>query len=95
MKVRCPENRTTAGSLTFGSSSTNLGPLVYPSDGMIEETVYNGECPVLFYLAKVTSHRYTFWVAILVLVLTLLFRILQSIEGAFQIYKAYHPTPAR
>jgi hypothetical protein len=36
---------------------------------------------------------YTFWVAILVLTLTIFFGIVQSIEGALQVYKAYHPTP--
>jgi hypothetical protein len=35
---------------------------------------------------------YTFWVAILVLVLTIFFGLIQSIEGALQVYKAYHPT---
>jgi hypothetical protein len=36
---------------------------------------------------------YTFWVAILVLTLTVFFGIIQSVEGALQVYKAYHPTP--
>lgn len=35
---------------------------------------------------------YTFWVAILVLFLTIFFGVVQSIEGALQVYKAYHPT---
>lgn len=34
---------------------------------------------------------YTFWVAILVLVLTLFFGLIQSIEGALQVYKAFNP----
>jgi hypothetical protein len=34
----------------------------------------------------------TFWVALLVLALTIFFGIVQSIEGALQVYKAYHPT---
>lgn len=34
---------------------------------------------------------YTFWVAIMVLLLTIFFGIVQSIEGALQVYKAYHP----
>ena len=33
---------------------------------------------------------YTFWVAVLVLVLTTFFGLIQSIEGAMQVYKAYH-----
>lgn len=33
---------------------------------------------------------YTFWVAIAVLLLTVFFGIVQSIEGALQVYKAYH-----
>ncbi|KAF1963554.1 hypothetical protein CC80DRAFT_587938 [Byssothecium circinans] len=37
---------------------------------------------------------YTFWVAILVLILTIFFGLVQSIEGALQVYKAYHPTPS-
>lgn len=36
---------------------------------------------------------YTFWVAISVLLLTIFFGMVQSIEGALQVYKAYHPTP--
>ncbi|EON67720.1 hypothetical protein W97_06863 [Coniosporium apollinis CBS 100218] len=35
---------------------------------------------------------YTFWVAILVLFLTIFFGMVQSIESALQVYKAYHPT---
>ncbi|KAG5657318.1 hypothetical protein KAF25_005882 [Fusarium avenaceum] len=34
---------------------------------------------------------YTFWVAILVLFLTVFFGLVQSIEGALQVYKAFHP----
>lgn len=34
---------------------------------------------------------YTFWVAIMVLFLTIFFGMVQSIEGALQVYKAYHP----
>ncbi|KAK3314590.1 hypothetical protein B0H66DRAFT_563201 [Apodospora peruviana] len=36
---------------------------------------------------------YTFWVAILVLFLTIFFGLIQSIEGALQVYKAFHPDP--
>ena len=35
---------------------------------------------------------YTFWVAMLILLLTLFFGFIQSIEGALQVYKAYHPS---
>jgi hypothetical protein len=35
---------------------------------------------------------YTFWVAVAVLVLTVFFGFVQSIEGALQVYKAYHPS---
>jgi hypothetical protein len=35
---------------------------------------------------------YTFWVAVTVLFLTVFFGMVQSIEGALQVYKAYHPT---
>ena len=34
---------------------------------------------------------YTFWVAVVVLFLTIFFGIVQSIEGALQVYKAFHP----
>ncbi|MCJ1372179.1 hypothetical protein MMC20_003401 [Loxospora ochrophaea] len=34
----------------------------------------------------------TFWVAALVLALTVFFGLIQSIEGALQVYKAYHPS---
>jgi hypothetical protein len=36
---------------------------------------------------------YTFWIAVLVLCLTVFFGLVQSLEGALQVYKAYHPTP--
>ena len=35
---------------------------------------------------------YTFWVAVFVLILTVFFGMVQSIEGAMQVWKAYHPT---
>ncbi|EME79502.1 uncharacterized protein MYCFIDRAFT_110781, partial [Pseudocercospora fijiensis CIRAD86] len=35
---------------------------------------------------------YTFWVAVAVLILTVFFGVIQSIEGALQVYKAYHPS---
>jgi hypothetical protein len=35
---------------------------------------------------------YTFWIAVFVLFLTVFFGLVQSIEGAMQVYKAYHPT---
>jgi hypothetical protein len=35
---------------------------------------------------------YTFWVAILVLTLTIFFGFAQCVEGALQAYKAFHPT---
>lgn len=38
------------------------------------------------------DQRSTFWVAIIVLVLTIFFGLVQSIEGALQVYKAFHPT---
>lgn len=34
---------------------------------------------------------YTFWVAILILILTVFFGLVQSIEGALQVYKALNP----
>jgi hypothetical protein len=34
---------------------------------------------------------YTFWVAAIVLTLTIVFGLIQCIEGGFQVYKAYHP----
>jgi hypothetical protein len=33
----------------------------------------------------------TFWVAVLVLSLTIFFGVVQNVEGALQVYKAYHP----
>ena len=35
---------------------------------------------------------YTFWVAAIVLTLTILFGMIQCIEGGFQVYKAYNPS---
>ncbi|KAK3291319.1 uncharacterized protein B0H64DRAFT_410347 [Chaetomium fimeti] len=35
---------------------------------------------------------YTFWVAVLVLVITTFLSVVQAIEGALQVYKAYRPT---
>jgi hypothetical protein len=37
---------------------------------------------------------YTFWVAAMVLLLTIVFGVIQCIEGAFQVYKAYNPSPS-
>lgn len=37
------------------------------------------------------SQWYTFCVVIVVLILTVFFGIVQSIEGALQVYAAYHP----
>lgn len=34
---------------------------------------------------------YTFWVALLVLILTIFFGLVQCVEGALQVYKAYNP----
>jgi hypothetical protein len=34
---------------------------------------------------------YTFWVAILVLLLTIVFGLVQSVTGILQVYLAYHP----
>lgn len=34
---------------------------------------------------------YTFWVAVTVLILTIFFGIVQSVEGALQAYKAWYP----
>ena len=34
---------------------------------------------------------YTFWVAILILILTTFFGLVQSVEGALQVYKAFVP----
>ncbi|KAH8696842.1 hypothetical protein GQ44DRAFT_666101 [Phaeosphaeriaceae sp. PMI808] len=39
-----------------------------------------------------TVQWYTFWVAIVVLLLTIFFGLVQGIEGALQVYKAYNPT---
>lgn len=35
---------------------------------------------------------YTFWIAVVVLVLTVFFGVTQTILSAMQVYKAYHPT---
>jgi hypothetical protein len=35
---------------------------------------------------------YTFWIAVLVLCLTIFFGVIQSVEGALQVYKAYYPS---
>lgn len=35
---------------------------------------------------------YTFWVAILVLILTIFFGLVQCVEGALKVYKAYYPS---
>jgi hypothetical protein len=36
---------------------------------------------------------YTFWVAALILALTIFFGVTQSLEGALQVYKAFYPAP--
>ena len=38
---------------------------------------------------------YTFWVAILILVLTIVFGMIQSVTGIMQVYAAYRPYPSR
>lgn len=35
---------------------------------------------------------YTFWTAVLVVLLTLFFGFVQCVEGALQVYKAYYPS---
>ena len=35
---------------------------------------------------------YTFWTAVIVVILTVLFGVVQCIEGGLQVYKAYHPS---
>lgn len=35
---------------------------------------------------------YTFWLAAIVLILTVFFGLVQSVEGGLQVYKAYHPS---
>lgn len=35
---------------------------------------------------------YTFWTAVIVVMLTVLFGVVQCIEGGLQVYKAYHPS---
>ncbi len=35
---------------------------------------------------------FTFWVAILVLMITIALGLIQCIESALQVYKAYYPT---
>lgn len=35
---------------------------------------------------------YTFWIAVVVLVLTVFFGMIQSVLAAVQVYKAYHPS---
>ncbi|KAH7348121.1 hypothetical protein BKA66DRAFT_477358 [Pyrenochaeta sp. MPI-SDFR-AT-0127] len=39
-----------------------------------------------------STQWYTFWIAVVVLCFTLFFGFVQSIEGAIQVYKAYHPS---
>ncbi|KAF2734545.1 hypothetical protein EJ04DRAFT_534787 [Polyplosphaeria fusca] len=45
----------------------------------------------LWYDRRVKAQWYTFWIAVSVLCLTIFFGTVQSIEGALQVYKAYHP----
>lgn len=37
---------------------------------------------------------YTFWAAILILVLTIVFGMIQSVNGIMQVYAAYHSYPS-
>jgi hypothetical protein len=48
----------------------------------------------LWYDRRNTLQWYTFWIAISVFLLAIVFGMVQSIEGALQTYKAYHPTSA-
>lgn len=47
--------------------------------------------PRLWYDRRKGVQWYTFWVAVFVLLLTVFFGFVQSVEGALQVYKAYHP----
>jgi hypothetical protein len=44
-----------------------------------------------WYDRRKRTQWYTFWVAIMVLLLTIFFGLVQSIEGALQVYKAFFP----
>ncbi|KAJ9500400.1 hypothetical protein H2202_004195 [Exophiala xenobiotica] len=46
----------------------------------------------LWYDRRNALQWYTFWIAISVFLLAIVFGMVQSIEGALQTYKAYHPT---
>jgi len=46
----------------------------------------------LWYDRRNKVQWYTFWIAVFILCLTVFFGLIQSIEGALQVYKAYHPT---
>ncbi|KAJ9607224.1 hypothetical protein H2200_008296 [Cladophialophora chaetospira] len=51
--------------------------------------------PQFWYDRRNGVQWHTFWVAILVLILTVVFGVVQSVEGALQAYKAYYPTVAK
>ena len=46
----------------------------------------------LWYDRRKGVQWYTFWAAIFVVCLTMLFGLIQSVEGALQVYKAYNPS---
>jgi len=58
--------------------------------------VYDEACPSnvsqWWYDRRNGVQWYTFWIAVLILILTIFFGMVQCIEGAIQVYKAYHPT---
>lgn len=56
-----------------------------------DETTPRG-LPQWWYDRRNGVQWYTFWTAIVVLVLTVFFGLVQSVEGAIQVYKAYHPS---
>lgn len=64
--------------------------------GALKDAVDEGTPPTKALLKALSDHKQSdrwlsSWVAIIAIGLTLFFGLVQSIEGAIQVYKSYHP----
>ncbi|CEL04919.1 hypothetical protein ASPCAL06043 [Aspergillus calidoustus] len=85
-KNRRPMQREDRGLNSFSFWRDRLAILKETLDELEPRTVFH------FWLDRRRPIQWaTFWVAVLVLGLTVFFGLVQSVEGALQVYKAYHP----
>jgi hypothetical protein len=86
------------GSLKTSHPSRRLENLMFWRDrmGALSDAVDEATPPTKALLKALNDHKQSdrwlsSWVAIVAIGLTLLFGLIQSIEGAIQVYNSYHP----